>query len=132
LSPATRDYFLSLNLFLANAYGMSECGGATAISEPENFKQFDEHFLVSTGRTLDGTEIMIHQPDKDGNGEICYRGRHVFMGYYKNEEATRQTIDEFKYIWKCSASSYLGFCILEILGNWTRMATSRSQGESRS
>lgn len=36
---------------------------------------------------------MIALPDKDGNGEICYKGRNRFMGYHKNEEATRATID---------------------------------------
>jgi long-chain-fatty-acid--CoA ligase ACSBG len=27
LSPEIREYFLQLNMFLVNAYGMSECGG---------------------------------------------------------------------------------------------------------
>ena len=75
---------------------MSECAGATTISDPANFERFDDDFLVSTGNTLEGTELLIYRPDKDGNGEICYRGRHIFMGYYKNEHATRQTIDEYK------------------------------------
>ena len=93
LSPNIRDYFLSLNMFLMNGYGMSECAGAQTISDPENFDAFDSFFMSSTGRSIKGTEIMIANPDKDGNGEICYRGRHIFMGYYKNEEATRETID---------------------------------------
>ena len=41
---------------------------------------------------------MISMPDKEGNGEICYRGRNRFMGYFKNEEATRTTIDEKGYL----------------------------------
>ena len=33
------------------------------------------------------------KPDKDGVGEICFRGRNRFMGYYKNEQATLEAID---------------------------------------
>jgi len=72
---------------------MSECAGAETLSDPDNFDAFDANFLVSTGKPLDGSgtlkphniEIKIFNPDADGNGEICYRGRHIFRGYYKNE-----------------------------------------------
>lgn len=43
---------------------------------------------------MEGTELRIDCPDKDGNGEICYRGRNIFMGYFKDEESTRNTIDK--------------------------------------
>ena len=94
MAPSTREYFLSLNILLHNAYGMSESSGATTISKPLNFDAFDLNFLKSAGNTEAGMELKIHNPDKDGNGEICYRGRHIFMGYYKNEKATKETIDE--------------------------------------
>lgn len=37
--------------------------------------------------------MIIYNPDKDGNGEICYKGRNRFMGYYKLESETKETID---------------------------------------
>ena len=80
-------------MFLINGYGMSECAGAETLSDPLNFDKFDLEFMKSTGKAIDGTEIRIFNPDKDGNGEICYRGRNIFKGYYKNEQATRETID---------------------------------------
>ena len=41
-----------------------------------------------------GAEMKIDTPDSNGDGEICYRGRHVFMGYLNEEKKTREAIDE--------------------------------------
>ena len=41
-----------------------------------------------------GAELRIDNPDDKGNGEICFRGRHVFMGYLNEEKKTRECIDE--------------------------------------
>lgn len=64
---------------------MSECAGVQTLAMPEDFTQFDNFFMSSTGKAVMGTEMKIDNPDKDGNGEICYKGRHVFMGYFKDE-----------------------------------------------
>lgn len=37
---------------------------------------------------------MLYQQSKDGTGEICIWGRHVFMGYLEMEDATMEAIDE--------------------------------------
>lgn len=59
------------------------------MSDPLNYDKYDENFLKSTGASLETTDMIIISPDADGNGEICYKGRNRFMGYYKNEQATR-------------------------------------------
>lgn len=38
--------------------------------------------------------MKIDNRDENGDGEICFRGRHVFMGYIGEERKTRETIDE--------------------------------------
>lgn len=98
MQPQTREFFLNLNIFLMNGYGMSETTGGHTLSFPEDFDKYDEHFIRSTGKSMPGTEVMIFNPDNEGNGEICFRGRNVFMGYFKNEKATRETIDEGRYL----------------------------------
>ncbi len=62
---------------------MSECAGPQKITDPKNFDKFDEHYLKSTGNSVEGSDMIIVNADKDGNGEICYKGRHRFMGYFK-------------------------------------------------
>jgi long-chain-fatty-acid--CoA ligase ACSBG len=85
LSPTIREYFMSLNIFLVCAFGMSECGGPQCFTEPKNFEKFDAEFFKEAGFSIEGTQLKIDNPDKEGNGEICFRGRNRFMGYFKNE-----------------------------------------------
>lgn len=90
----TQEYFLSLNMFLINNYGMSESSGPETFLDPRNLDSFDLKNLSSCGRKMDGTDLKLYEMDKDGNGEICYKGRNRFMGYYKNDTSTKETIDK--------------------------------------
>lgn len=94
MANTTREYFLSLNMYLINGYGMSESSGPQTTSDPTNFKEFDANALTSCGSKLSGTDMILFDLDKYGNGEICYKGRNRFMGYFKNESDTLNTIDE--------------------------------------
>ena len=94
MAAETRKFFISNNFFLRNSYGMSECSGPETKTVPLLFTSADKATLESCGVPYEGTDLILHQPDKDGNGELCFKGRNRFMGYYKNEEETRNTIDE--------------------------------------
>ena len=84
ISMDTLEYFLSLGIPITEVYGMSECTGPGTVSLPEPFK-----FRTGwAGPAVPGTELAIGE-----DGEVLMRGRHVFKGYFKNEEATKQTID---------------------------------------
>jgi long-subunit acyl-CoA synthetase (AMP-forming) len=82
IARETLDYFQSLGLPIMDIYGMSECTGPTTLSLPTR------HRLGRAGCALPGTELRIAE-----DGEILMRGPHVFKGYFKNEEATREAID---------------------------------------
>lgn len=71
------------------AYGMTECGPIICSSRWETLK------LASCGKATTRMEVKIASSDPENiAGEIICRGTNLMLGYYKNEEATRQIIDE--------------------------------------
>ncbi len=84
ISMDTLEFFLSLGIPITEVYGMSECTGPGTVSLPEPFK----YRTGWAGPAVPGTEISIAE-----DGEVLMRGRHVFKGYFKNEDATKETID---------------------------------------
>ncbi|XP_068165644.1 long-chain-fatty-acid--CoA ligase ACSBG2-like [Antennarius striatus] len=89
-APITKDtleFFLSLDIPVYELYGMSESTGPHSVSLPGTF------MITSCGKELPGCETKLHNPDKDGVGEICFWGRHVFMGYLNMPEKTEETLD---------------------------------------
>ncbi|MFA6954736.1 MAG: AMP-binding protein [Thermoanaerobaculia bacterium] len=83
ISLSTLEYFLSLGIPIYEVYGMSECTGPTTVQKP------GIHRTGSVGIAAPGSELRI-APD----GEVLMRGPHVFLGYYKNEVATREALDD--------------------------------------
>ena len=78
----TLEFFLALGIPVFEVYGMSECTGPTTSSLPGAYR------TGSAGRALPGTELKVA-----ADGEILMRGPHVCLGYFKDPEATRETID---------------------------------------
>lgn len=70
-------------------YGMTECAPIIGYSDWHTFA------LNSCGRPAPRMEVRIDSEDpRNVPGEILTRGMNVMLGYYKNDEATRRTIDE--------------------------------------
>ena len=69
-------------------YGATECAPIICYSDYQSFVP------GSCGRAVVHMEVKIDSSDPANiPGEILARGTNVMLGYYKNEEATRQTID---------------------------------------
>ena len=69
-------------------YGMTECGPIICYEDWSRFKP------GSCGKAVPRMEVKILSPDPENiAGEIVCRGPNVMLGYYKNEEATREAID---------------------------------------
>ncbi|MBR0275055.1 MAG: AMP-binding protein [Prevotella sp.] len=70
-------------------YGATECAPIICYEDWRNFVP------GSCGKAVKHMEVRIDSPDPQNiPGEILTRGLNVMLGYYKNEEATSETIDE--------------------------------------
>lgn len=70
-------------------YGMTETAPIISYTYWKEFRPF------SCGQALpELMEIRIVNPNEEGVGEIQVRGEHVMLGYYKNEQATREVFTE--------------------------------------
>jgi len=92
ISKQTCEYFQSLNLPLNEVYGMSESGGMLCMCTPNIAR------ITSIGQVGTINEAKVANPDEDGSGELCFRGRNIFMGYLNNAEKTNEAIDEEGWI----------------------------------
>jgi len=88
-NPEAEKFFKKIGLRFTVGYGMTECGPLISYASHTTTK------LGASGRPVDTLEVTIdsENPQKI-MGEIILRGENVMLGYYKNEKATREIIDE--------------------------------------
>ena len=81
-------FLRKINFPYTIAYGMTECGPLICHS------RWDDIQYTSCGKTVTNmeTRVLSNQPETIP-GELVCRGMNVMLGYYKNPEATAQTID---------------------------------------
>jgi len=110
ISTETLEYFGSLGISVHELYGMSECASATTISTVE------KHIWGSCGYQLPGTQVKVFKVDETDNnkktecpraqdifnpaekeqGELCFRGRHIMMGYLANPDLGQDHVQEIE------------------------------------
>jgi long-chain acyl-CoA synthetase len=81
INPDILRFFDAAGVLVLEGWGMTETSTAATISTPDDFK------IGTIGKPFPGCEVKIADDD-----EILVKGPNVFQGYYKNEEATRETI----------------------------------------
>lgn len=82
-------FFRKIGLRFSIGYGMTECGPLIS------YDGWKTERLASCGKAVDTLEVKIDSPDQQKIvGEIILRGDNVMLGYYKNDKATKDVIDE--------------------------------------
>jgi long-chain acyl-CoA synthetase len=81
INPDILRFFDAAGVLVLEGWGMTETSTAATISTPDDFK------IGTIGKPFPGCEVKIAE-----DGELLVKGPNVFQGYYKNDEATRETI----------------------------------------
>jgi long-chain-fatty-acid--CoA ligase ACSBG len=121
IAKETLEYFGQLGMPIQNVYGMSESAGLTTLcSKPRNVFGTVGHDMegieVKCFKVVNGENIEVPRcaPNaktvpEEQQGEICYRGRHIMMGYMANpkfgaehvqqmEDKNAEAIDQYGWL----------------------------------
>ena len=97
ISPEILRFFMSLGVPIYEGYGMTENSAIATGNTPDKVK------LGTVGTPQAGTELKLAE-----DGEILVRHPGVFKGYYKNEEATKEVIDNEGWLYTGDVGEYDG------------------------
>jgi len=89
-APLSRDiaeFFHAIDILILEGYGLSEVTTAATVNRHDDFK------FGTVGKPLPGVEIRIAD-----DGEILIRSNTVFAGYYRDEAATREVLDDEGFV----------------------------------
>ena len=88
LDPETEKIFNGLGITMYQGYGLTETSPVIAV-EDDKYRRNG-----SIGKALPNLDVKIKDANEEGIGELLVKGPTVMLGYYQNEEATKETIDE--------------------------------------
>jgi long-chain acyl-CoA synthetase len=81
INPEILRFFDAAGVLILEGWGMTETSTAATIATPDDFK------FGTVGRPFPGCEVRIAE-----DGEILAKGANIFQGYYKNPDATAETL----------------------------------------
>ncbi len=88
LDPSIAIDMDGLGFTILEGYGLTETSPVVTFNLPGKKK------TGSVGRTIDGVEVKVENPDQSGVGEIIIKGPNVMKGYYKRPDITAEVIKE--------------------------------------
>lgn len=88
LDPDTERGFNDLGITMYQGYGLTESSPVIA-AEDDKYRR-----IGSIGKAFPSLDVKIDNPDKDGIGELLAKGPSIMLGYYNNEEATKEALKD--------------------------------------
>jgi long-chain acyl-CoA synthetase len=85
LQPRLARVFHAADIDVMEGYGLTETSPVISVNEQAN----GGLMFGSVGRPITGVEVMIAE-----DGEILAKGPNIMLGYYKNEEKTKEVLDQ--------------------------------------
>ena len=85
IAPEILEFFYACGVPVMEGYGMTE----TATSATVNRVAGNQFRFGSVGKPMHGVEVKIAD-----DGEVLLKGPNIFQGYYKNEDATQQALED--------------------------------------
>lgn len=86
LSADMMKLFRDMGILLLNGYGITECAPVVSVNRNHYYKD------GSIGPALPCCEVRLENISEEGDGELWVRGSNVMLGYYKNEDATKEVL----------------------------------------
>ena len=83
ISAEVLEFLDACGVLVLEGYGLSETTAAATLNTVRSFR------FGTVGRALPGVEVSIA-----GDADILLRGPNVFAGYYRDEEATQEALDD--------------------------------------
>ncbi|MBN1892823.1 MAG: AMP-binding protein [Clostridiales bacterium] len=91
IDPKILSDMQDLGFLCLQGYGLTECAPILALNRDVDFND------RSAGLPLPGVDVKIIDKDENGIGEIIGKGPNVMLGYFENDEATKEAIDSDGY-----------------------------------
>lgn len=88
LPASTFKMFNELGIDFVQGYGLTESSPITHLNPVEAYIE------TSVGKVVPHTQVKIVDPDQDGNGIIHIKGPMIMQGYYNNQEATDEVLQD--------------------------------------
>lgn len=88
LDPAAEKGFNELGVRMIQGYGLTESSPVIAAEDDKYIR------LGSIGKAFPSLDVKIDEPNEEGIGELLVKGPTIMLGYYNNEEATKETLED--------------------------------------